>query len=138
MHTRSLKYGKLGQGILVKVRPHLVQRSKNHICNLPIGASVILGCNGYIWVARPVNTEEVQTGGYVDDLQVIKPDMREAITRVAGCVRLLARNSIPISSLTINKACDFTRGYPVKDLLKPDFADEIAERVIEECREEEF
>lgn len=43
LHTRSLKYGKLGQGLLVKVFPALVKRSKTHFHNLPCGASLILG-----------------------------------------------------------------------------------------------
>ena len=48
LHTRSLKYGKLGQGQLVKVLPHLVRRRKTHFHNLPFGASAILGCNGCV------------------------------------------------------------------------------------------
>jgi hypothetical protein len=43
LHTRSLKYGKLGQGILVQVSPSLVKRRKTHFHNLPCGASIILG-----------------------------------------------------------------------------------------------
>jgi len=43
LHTRSLKYGKLGQGLMVKVFPSLVKRSKTHFHTLPCGASVILG-----------------------------------------------------------------------------------------------
>lgn len=137
MHTRNLKYGKLGQGILVTVYSHLVQKSKNHICNLPIGASVILGCNGYIWISKPIN-EQGQTGGYVEDIETIESDTRDAIVRVAGCVRLLARNSIQILAPTINKACDLTRGFSAKDFLKPELADEIAENIVYECKEEEF
>lgn len=127
----------MGQGILITVRPHLVQKSKNPICNLPIGASIILSCNGFIWISKSIN-EQGQTGGYVEDLETIELNTRDAIARVVGCVRLLGRNSIQISPVTINKACDLTRAYPAKDLLKPEFADEIAESVIYECKEEEF
>lgn len=49
LHTRSLKYGKLGQGILVRVFSHLVRKRKTHFHNLPFGVSVILGCNGYFF-----------------------------------------------------------------------------------------
>lgn len=57
LHTRSLKYGKLGQGILVKVFPSLIKRRKTHFHNLPCGASIILGNNGFIWISPIVNTE---------------------------------------------------------------------------------
>lgn len=70
LHTRNLKYGKLGQGILVKVPLHLIKRRKTHFCNLPFNASVILGCNGYVWVSKLILEEEGQTGGYTEDLEV--------------------------------------------------------------------
>ena len=75
MHTRSLKYGKLGQGCLVRcgilqwfpdqryysfharVSPSLVKRRKTHFHQLPIGASIILGNNGLVWL-HPSREEE--------------------------------------------------------------------------------
>ena len=54
---RSLKYGKLSQGTLVKVSPSLVKRRKTHFHKLPCGASVILGNNGFVWVS-PTQHEE--------------------------------------------------------------------------------
>lgn len=35
LHTRSLKYGKLGPGVLIIVSPSLIRRRKNHVHNLP-------------------------------------------------------------------------------------------------------
>lgn len=43
LHTRSLKYRKLGQEVLVHVLPSLVKRQKTHFHDLTCGASVILG-----------------------------------------------------------------------------------------------
>ena len=63
LHTRSLKYGKLSQGILISVSPSLIKRRKNHFHNLPCGVSVIIGNKGYIWVSPIVNVEE-QGGGF--------------------------------------------------------------------------
>ncbi|KAG6462989.1 hypothetical protein O3G_MSEX013583 [Manduca sexta] len=51
LHTRSLKYGKLSQGVLIKVFPSLIKRRKNHFHNLACGVSVIIGNNGYIWIS---------------------------------------------------------------------------------------
>eukprot|EP00271_Cylindrocystis_brebissonii_P016426 TRINITY_DN39970_c0_g1_i1.p1 TRINITY_DN39970_c0_g1~~TRINITY_DN39970_c0_g1_i1.p1 ORF type:complete len:406 (-),score=83.55 TRINITY_DN39970_c0_g1_i1:247-1464(-) len=54
LHTRSLKYGKLEGGQLVRVPPYLIRRLKHHFCTLePPGVGVILGCNGYVWVGQP-------------------------------------------------------------------------------------
>merc|ERR1719433_1078809 len=57
LHTRSLKYGKLSQGTLVTVSPSLIKRRKTHFHQLPCGASVILGNNGFVWVS-PTQHEE--------------------------------------------------------------------------------
>uniref|UniRef100_A0A915DJL5 Ribosomal RNA-processing protein 4 n=1 Tax=Ditylenchus dipsaci TaxID=166011 RepID=A0A915DJL5_9BILA len=137
LHTRSLKYGKLGQGVLVKVLPHLVKRRKSHFCNLHFGASIILGCNGYVWISRLMTLEEGQTGGYVEDLETISPDTRDAIARAANCIRLLARNSIPLFDTTIIHAYNATLQYATKDLIKPEIAEEVAQEVISQCKMEE-
>lgn len=52
LHTRSLKYGKLRNGLFIKVEPKLIIRTKNHMHDLPGGVSVILGVNGYCWVYK--------------------------------------------------------------------------------------
>ena len=58
---RSLKYGKLSQGTLVKVSPSLVKRRKTHFHKLPCGASVILGNNGFVWVSPTQHEEQGHT-----------------------------------------------------------------------------
>ncbi len=60
----------LGQGTLVQVSPSLVKRRKTHFHNLPCGASIILGNNGYIWIAPTVNEDTDNTGGFVQNLEV--------------------------------------------------------------------
>lgn len=52
LHTRSLKYGKLRNGMFIKVPARLVVRTKNHQHDLPGGVSVIIGVNGYCWVYK--------------------------------------------------------------------------------------
>ncbi|KAI5966118.1 rrp4 [Candida margitis] len=52
LHTRSLKYGKLRNGIFLKIPSSLVVKSKNHSYDLPGNVSVILGVNGYIWLYK--------------------------------------------------------------------------------------
>ncbi|KAH3662126.1 hypothetical protein OGAPHI_006307 [Ogataea philodendri] len=52
LHTRSLKYGKLRNGVFVRVPANLIVRAKNHSHNLPGNVSVILGVNGYCWIYK--------------------------------------------------------------------------------------
>ena len=47
----------LKEGTLIQVPPSLVKRCKTHFLNLPCGASVILGNNGYVWIS-PLDNEE--------------------------------------------------------------------------------
>lgn len=44
LHTRTVRYGKLENGLLVYVRPSLVRRSKHHFITLPrTGVDIVLG-----------------------------------------------------------------------------------------------
>ncbi len=52
LHTRSLKYGKLKNGIFLSVPRSLIIRSKNHSFVLQGNVSIILGVNGYIWIYK--------------------------------------------------------------------------------------
>lgn len=52
LHTRSLKYGKLRDGVFCQVPSSLIVRSKNHTHNLPGNVTVVLGVNGYIWLRK--------------------------------------------------------------------------------------
>lgn len=55
LHTRSLKYGKLRNGIFLKVPSSLIIKQKNHLYDLPGNVSIILGVNGYIWLSKTSN-----------------------------------------------------------------------------------
>lgn len=60
---------KLSQGQLVKVASCLVQRKKTHFHNIVSGVQLILSNNGYIWM-EPTSGEDVETGGFVQNLEV--------------------------------------------------------------------
>lgn len=55
LHTRSLKYGKLRNGIFLRAPSSLIIKQKNHSHDLPGNISVILGVNGYIWLFKTPN-----------------------------------------------------------------------------------
>lgn len=57
LHTRSLKYGKLRNGILLQVPSSLVVKSKNHLYDVPGNVSIILGVNGYIWISKTTSLQ---------------------------------------------------------------------------------
>ena len=69
-YYQLFKKFQLGQGTLLQVSPSLVTRRKTHFHNLPCGASIILGNNGYIWISPTVNEETDNTGGYEQKLDV--------------------------------------------------------------------
>jgi len=105
LHTRSVKYGKLGPGTLVKVPSSVIKRRKNHIHNLPCGVSVILGNNGYIWISPlpngrmpGTNLEEEEGEGKnpaLEEIRIGKAD-RLAVARLKNCVEALSKCWLPI------------------------------------------
>lgn len=60
----------LGQGVLVQVSPSLVKRQKTHFHNLPCGASIILGNNGFIWLYPTPGQQDEEAGGYYTSTEV--------------------------------------------------------------------
>ncbi|KAH8299860.1 hypothetical protein KR044_007103 [Drosophila immigrans] len=120
LYTRSLKYGKLSQGILVKVFPALVKRRKMHFHNLPCGASVILGNNGYIWVA-PTKGEEQDggEGGFAQNLNEVVPrSEREVIARLRNCILALAKCKLMLYDTSIQYAYEESLKYEPRELLQ--------------------
>ncbi|PAV73231.1 hypothetical protein WR25_14320 [Diploscapter pachys] len=135
LHTRSLKYGKLAQGILVVVPPHTVKRRKMHFHSLPCGCAVIIGCNGYVWVTDMLKNDN--DGGYHQDLsQLIPLETRKTMCRVAAVIELLAAHSISIFDSTITLAHDLSMVVEVKELKIPAIAAEIALAVVEKLQHE--
>ena len=58
----------LKEGTLVQVPPSLVKRCKTHFLNLPCGATVILGNNGYVWISPLDNEEATLADGQTERL----------------------------------------------------------------------
>ncbi|XP_024875766.1 uncharacterized protein LOC112457108 [Temnothorax curvispinosus] len=82
LHTRVLKYGKLSQGIMLKVPPMLIQRKKTHYHTLENGATLILGYNGYIWIGASIQNVDKSEGGFTEDLSKIPVENRNVCTRL--------------------------------------------------------
>ena len=109
LHTRSLRYGKLENGLLITVPPGLVGRRKNHFVTIERkvfeeggndmdvdeedgDVDVYLGLNGGVWIQRKI-PEEWSTQGTDRDSRVPlaetlqKLRQRHAITRVSARMR---------------------------------------------------
>ncbi|KWU41538.1 hypothetical protein RHOSPDRAFT_36909 [Rhodotorula sp. JG-1b] len=119
LHTRSLRYGKLKNGLLVTVPPSLIVRAKSHFHTLPaIGVDLIIGLNGYIWISKTVKKEtrldgeevgfgeESGEGVYSGENEDIPASTRRSLTRIALLISLLARHCIPLTLELISEAHD--------------------------------
>lgn len=127
LYTRSLKYGKLSQGVLVKVFPSLIKRRKTHFHNLPCGASLILGNNGFIWIAPTVNSEIEGDGGFAQNLDnVISRNDREVIARLRNCILILAQCKMMLYDTSILYAFEESLKYDVKELLNQEVVFDVA------------
>ncbi|XP_053600741.1 exosome complex component RRP4 [Plodia interpunctella] len=130
LHTRSLKYGKLTQGTLVKVFPSLIKRRKNHFHNLPCGVSVIIGNNGYVWIST--QKEETMMEEHKEDVdscevQPISRSDREAMARVKNCIAALVASKMMLDDTSIMFAYEESLKYDaVKDLLDPEAMLDVA------------
>ncbi|XP_063966503.1 exosome complex component RRP4-like [Lytechinus pictus] len=126
LHTRSLKYGKLGQGIMVRVSPSLIKRRKTHFHNLTCGASIILGNNGYVWISRtPTEEEEAPDGGFIQNLEPVLDEDRRVLARLRNCVLGLADHRMMLYDTSVIYTYNASEEYPVADLLNPDVMKEV-------------
>ncbi len=66
----------LPQGTFLQVPPSLVKRCKTHYHNMPCGATVILGNNGYIWIG-PVMANE-------SDLSLRGPERQREVSPLSS------------------------------------------------------
>ncbi|GBP87264.1 Exosome complex component RRP4 [Eumeta japonica] len=131
LHTRSMKYGKLSQGTLVKVFPSLIRRRKTHFHNLPCGISIIIGNNGYIWISPQEQDVEVQTENEnelpVKVLQPVSNLDRERMARIKNCIHALVASKMMLDDASIIYAYEESLKYEApKDLLNPEAMLDIA------------
>ena len=126
LHTRSLKYGKLGQGVMVQVSPSLVKRRKTHFHQLPVGASLILGNNGFVWIYQSGVGDEEGGGGFAADLEVVQHQEREVMARLRNVILALANNGTMLWDTSIMYGYEASSKYSVTELLSPDCMRDVA------------
>lgn len=139
LHTRSLKYGKLRNGFFMAVsgaggqgaRRGGVARSRRQVFTVNTGrgggeVDVILGVNGYVWIAKHVEPakdvglnrleEVVSKDMYASQNEEIPPETRKEITRVAGCIRALVEAGKRVDEEMIVKAYDASLEIDEEDM----------------------
>lgn len=131
LHTRSLKYGKLRNGLFLSVQGAGggggVIRSRRQVFTISAGVTgssashvdVILGVNGYIWLSKHVEQDgESKAGGisisnlddavgkeiYSSQNDEISEETRREIAWVAGCIRVMSEAGIRVDEDAVVKA----------------------------------
>jgi len=130
LHTRSLKYGKLRNGVFLAVSGTGggggVVRSRRQVFTINSGAQgggdvdVILGVNGYVWLSRHVEQEQemAKAGGvsisnldeaisneaYSSQNDDISEGTRREIARLAQCIKALTEGGVQVLEENVLRA----------------------------------
>lgn len=123
LHMRSNKYGKLPEGVLIKVPSVLIKRSKLHFHRLPCNATVILGNNGYIWVGPHFSPDQ--------PIEPFTQTSRETIARLSNVIKALAAYGVQLFDTIILTAYDISMKYKVKELLNAEVMEHVAQESYE-------
>ncbi|XP_006892514.1 PREDICTED: exosome complex component RRP4 isoform X2 [Elephantulus edwardii] len=115
----------ISQGVLVQVSPSLVKRQKTHFHDLPCGASVILGNNGFIWIYPTPEHKEEEAGGFVPNLEPVSLADREVISRLRNCIVSMVTQRMMLYDTSILYCYEVSLPHQIKDILKPEIMEEI-------------
>uniref|UniRef100_A0A8I5KVY3 Exosome component 2 n=1 Tax=Homo sapiens TaxID=9606 RepID=A0A8I5KVY3_HUMAN len=124
-----LQEGDLISGVLVQVSPSLVKRQKTHFHDLPCGASVILGNNGFIWIYPTPEHKEEEAGGFIANLEVI--------SRLRNCIISLVTQRMMLYDTSILYCYEASLPHQIKDILKPEIMEEIVMETRQRLLEQE-
>lgn len=132
LHTRSLRFGKLRNGVFVKVPASLVIRLRQQIYQLEDGVEIIMGINGYLWLRKSngqtpaaadvsLNRLEQETKSeeiYRDTNEDISPSVRKAISRYANCINAMIAMNVAVSEERLRVVYDRSLAYAANELLE--------------------
>lgn len=124
LHTRSLKYGKLRNGIFMSVSGTggggAVVRSRRQVWTVESAngggkIDVILGVNGYIWISKHVETRDVDTSitrieestssqAYSSQNDDISTETRREIARIRSVITCLVGGGLRVDEEMVMKS----------------------------------
>lgn len=124
LHTRSLRYGKLRNGVLVQVPSSLVLRQSSQSHVMDGNVEIIIGVNGAIWIRKA--TAAQNTGSnftrleqesdaqqiYKDTNDDVPLPTRQTISRYANCVQILMEKELHIFGSRIKELYEASLTYP--------------------------
>lgn len=135
LHTRSLRYGRVGQGTLVKVPPFLVERCKVLFHNLPmLGVHLILANNGHIWVSASRTDEELEYG-FDLNLESLPLTTRQSIARMRNCIQIMKVGKILLNATSCSQCFEESMEYNVKELLDEKVIDKILQSLTRKIKQ---
>jgi exosome complex component RRP4 len=135
LHTRSLKYGKLRNGVFMSVSGTGggggVIRSRRQVWTID-GANgggkidVILGVNGYIWISKHVETQEADTSitrieertssrVYSSQNDEIAAETRREIARIQGVITCLVEGGLRVDEEMVMKGYSAALELEIED-----------------------
>lgn len=164
LHTRSLKYGKLRNGLFLAVSGTGggnggVVRSRRQVWTVQTAhgggeVSVVLGVNGFIWLAKHTETEPTapQAQVSISNLEDSMTDRmyssenddmsrgtRQEIARLASCIKILAEQGIRVDEETVVKSYETALELEAESTDTGDGDDQLDEhkrrRIVEAVRD---
>lgn len=132
LHTRSSKYGQLQEGLVVAAAPGLIKRQKQHFIQLGVGTgvSVVLGCNGLVWIEPGPQTQSPSSTSTPGDAAPTTKQQAEAVSRAAQAVRLLSQLHCAITPAAILMAVRLSKDTPAQEMLSPTFRSKLLEAAV--------
>lgn len=143
LHTRSLKYGKLRNGVFLAVSGTGggggVVRSRRQVWTVQTGngggeVDVVLGVNGYIWISKHVSSEVASSQVSITKLEEtvshsiyssrndeISPATRREIARLAGCITALVERGVRVDEEMVMRV--YEASLEVRDEDRDDLGD---------------
>lgn len=164
LHTRSLKYGKLRNGVFLAVKGvggrGTVVRSRRQVWTVDTAhgggqVDVYLGVNGYVWICKHASAEQgkqqiaitkLEEGAsetmYESRNEYIAPETRREIARLAGCVMALVEGGARVDEEMVMRAYEASLDIEAEDgegddrgYLGGEQGRRVVERVLEAGRE---
>lgn len=131
LHTRSLRYGRVGQGTLVRVPPFLVERCKVLFHNMPeLGIHLVLANNGYIWIS-PSRTDEETEYGFDLSLDPLPLMTRQSIARMRNCIHIMKVGKVLLNASSCTKCFEESMEFEVRELLE----EKVVQKVLRVLRQ---
>lgn len=82
--------GKLENGVFCSVPPSLMKRTTSHFVTLKCNIDVILGNNGFIWIAEPTKSDAK------NEEEICSLEVRSKIARVRNSILALSKKFLPV------------------------------------------